>query len=167
MQAAEENKGNNMVIDILITIIGIAVFLQPNTARLYVSCIYFLSVVGHDVLFSDYTGIAYYGSAALSDFLAMILISNIRPISIVSISIANICFISIIINTFGWLLWYFYQPPIVYNAAFIVIYVAAFFALLKRDNPNGRGGIFDHWNAGFYHNFVSRVLHFTKLDKKT
>ena len=58
----------------------------------------------HDVIFGAYDGFAYYGTAALFDYLVLLIMRR-------SISVQLICLASIAFNTFGYIAWFLYLPP--------------------------------------------------------
>lgn len=155
-----------MIVSALHILIGMTIFFQCELNRFYIALVYFLSVFVHDLFFSSTTGIVYYGSAAMFDLLAIIIISNIQPISKTTIAITNICFLSIVLNLIGWLIWFLYWPPLPYNAAFIILYASAFIALIRQDlGPDGdRPMLFERWNHHFYYHIVTRVLHINQRD---
>ena len=96
--------------------------------------------VCHELLFADLDGLAYYGSAALFDLAIIIITSAIRPVPRLVVRLHRICIVSILLNLVGWTLWTLYYPPILYDAAFFLVYAWAIITLTGRDGPNDMGG---------------------------
>lgn len=70
----------------------------------------------HDVIFGAYDGFAYYGTAALFDYLVLLIMRR-------SINIQLICLASIAFNTFGYIAWFLYLPPTPYGYALLSLYI--------------------------------------------
>jgi len=93
----------------------------------------------------------YYGSAALFDLLAIILIANLAIPSVLAKQIMTISVVSIIFNYFGWVLWVTYMPPTIYNWSFIVLNLCTIICLIRREPGHGR-----HMGNNSGHSIVCR-----------
>ncbi|MCK5018039.1 MAG: hypothetical protein KAS32_13365 [Candidatus Peribacteraceae bacterium] len=102
----------------------------------------------HDLYLSSLDGLFYYGSAAVFDFVVIILLSKLKPIMLVC-DIQLISLISMILNAIGWAMWMFYLSPALYNGAFIGLYLCACFVI-------GRGT-----HAGIYSVADRRALFYS------
>lgn len=87
----------------------------------------------HDALFGDSDGLTYYVTAGLSDYVTILLIKRTTFIQLVAIS-------SLILNMLGFLLWFFYLEPAIYNECFIMLYIVTIVLTIKnRDKDDGVG----------------------------
>lgn len=136
--------------------------LQPNAARLYAAFVFVGATLLHEFKFSDLDGIAYYGSAALLDLLVLILLSGISPIPRLAVRLQIISLISIIANMAGWLIWFLYLPPTVYDFTFYLLYAWALVELIRRNGDNVGGFTVDCWATCFRFDIMSRFLRLFK-----
>ena len=132
-------------ITLLIYALVIVAFLQPNAPRLFAAVIFMGITLLHEVFSSSYEGIQYYGSAALCDLAVIILTSGINPVPKMVLSLHKICIVSIFANFGGWLLWFFYYPPLAYDVTFALIYVWALIILINRDKLDVGDYTLDSW----------------------
>lgn len=146
-----------MITTVLIYAIAFVALLQPNAPRLYASMVFVIFTVGHEWAFSDLDGLAYYGTAAIFDFLIILITWAIRPIPKLVINIHKICILSIIANAFGWVMWVLYLPPTAYNVAYTFIYAAALLAMIKKDGSDDRGFTLDSWRSCFRFSYSARA----------
>ena len=129
-----------MITSALLIALLVCVALQPTVTRGYVAMLFVVVTMLHEIVGAHLDGLAYYGSAALCDLAIIILTSGIRPIPAMVTRIHLICLASILANAVGWAMWAAYLPPTVYNAAFVVIYLGAVVAMLKKDRSDVMGG---------------------------
>jgi len=141
---------------ILVYVICVVAFIQPNAPRLFAALALAGITLLHGVFLTDTTGILYYGSAALFDLGIIIVTSGINPIPKMVITIHKICFVSIIANSVGWLVWFLYYPPLVYDATFAVIYIWTLIIILKRDGSDVGNYSLDSWLSCFRFNYSAR-----------
>lgn len=153
-----------MITTLLIYAIAIVAFIQPNAPRLFAAVIFIGVMLLHELFLSGYTGLMYYGSAALFDLAIIIIISGINPVPKMVLRLHNVCIVSIFANLAGWILWFFYYPPLIYDAAFVAIYLWALITLIKRDGLHGMVGGYtvDSWATCFRFNRRAWVIHFNK-----
>lgn len=116
----------------LLWLIVIATLTQPTKARLMGAAVASVLTIGHDYHLSDTTGALYYGSAAVTDMVIVFLLSVLRPVSRMAITLQRIHIAAICCNFVGWLLWWFRASPEPYNAAFIFIYLWMLVTLIMR-----------------------------------
>lgn len=140
------------MITILICVGVIAALLQPNAPRLFAACIFTGIILLHELVLSSYTGLQYYGSAALFDLAIIAITSGINPMPKMVISLHKICMLFIFANLAGWVLWFFYYPPLVYDAAMVLIYAWALVTLINRDGLNVGGYTLSSWASCFRFN---------------
>ncbi|AAQ96498.1 hypothetical protein [Vibrio phage VP16T] len=110
-------------------------------AGAYVLCSIIFTV---GVLAVPVSDIAYYTSAALADFIALIILCCIRPVGDLVYGLAHICVASILLNIVGLLLWWLYLPPWPYDLAFAMLYVCAL-VVVGRGGADGMGGRPARW----------------------
>lgn len=129
--------------DILVILeigIFITLFYQPSESRLYTGSIFFLMLIFHEIIFSDYDGLMYYGTAALFYFGIMFLTAPAINITKLVLDIHQICLIAIIVNAVGWVAWLTYLPPNLYNFASMILHACGIWALLQRTRKVEHGG---------------------------
>ena len=105
---------------------------QRNAPRLYAALAYLSVNTSCEFFFAD-TDVYYYGIAAMADLLIMILTSQINPMPKMVVNLHRLCLVSIIANGIGWLMWYSYMPPDLYNYFFVALYIWAIIILCERD----------------------------------
>ncbi len=127
-------------------------FIQPNAPRLFAAVVFVGVVSLHEALLSHLDGLQYYGSAALFDLLIIVLTSGINPVPRMVLSLHRLCIVSILLNMAGWVLWFFYFPPLAYDLAFVAVYAWALLILIKRDGANVGGYSLDSWASCFRFN---------------
>ena len=109
--------------------------------RNFSAIVFVTACILHDLLFSQYDGFLYYGSAAIFAHCALSLIST-------SSSLQFSCIASIILNTFGYIAWFLYYPPTLYNHAFLSLYIITAMMCIK-DWGDGSGSYrADWWGFG-------------------
>ena len=123
---------------ITLCIFGILCLAQKIPARRFVACVIALTEALHYGFFNDLDGLMYYGSAALFDLLAIVLIVNLAIPTALAKQMLFISAISIAFNYIGWALWITYMPPTIYNWSFIVLNLCTIICLIKREPGHGR-----------------------------
>lgn len=136
----------------LIYALVVVAFIQPTAPRLFAAVSFTAIIALHEFLLSDLDGLQYYGSAALFDLLIIILTSGINPVPKMVLSLHKICIASILVNLLGWVLWFFYFPPLVYDAAFVCLYAWTLIVFIKRDKTHVGGYSMDSWATCFRFN---------------
>jgi len=153
-------------ITLLIYAVVIVSFIQPNAPRFFAAIIFTSITLLHELLFSSYDGLQYYGSAALFDLAVIVFTSGINPVPKMVLSLHRICIVSIFANLTGWVLWFFYYPPLVYDVTFIAIYTWTLIILVKRSGLDVGGYTMDSWNTCFRFNRRSWVSYSYKYKGK-
>lgn len=123
---------------ITLCIFGVLCLAQKIPARRFVACVIASAEVLHYVLFNELEGLMYYGSAALFDLLAIILIVNFSIPTALAKQMLLISSVSIVFNYIGWALWLTYMPPTLYNGSFIVLNLCTIICLIRREPWHGR-----------------------------
>ena len=131
----------------LFGLMALSVLTQPNAPRLFAVLIFMAVTLSHDAIGGSMIGFWYYGSAALLDVGIIILTSGINPLPKMVVTLHRICMVSIAVNFFGWLMWYFYQPPTAYDSMFLVIYAWALMTFITRDTADVGGFKMDSWRS--------------------
>lgn len=145
-----------MILTFIFFILAVAVLFQPNAPRLYATGCFVAASIVHDVLFGGLSGIGYYGSAAAADLIVIILLSGVYPVSKLVVRVQLICFASIWLNFVGWLMWYQYYPPDIYNIGFTILYLVALLVFVLK-GPGDVGDFeLDSWRTCFRFNYFSR-----------
>lgn len=132
--------------------LAVVAFIQPNAPRFFAAVTFVSVTFLHELFLSHYDGLLYYGSAALFDLFIIVITSGIHPVPKMVLSLHKICIASILINLAGWVLWFFYFPPLVYDAAFVVLYVWALITLINRNGLDVGGYTLDSWATCFRFN---------------
>lgn len=140
----------------------IVAFIQPNAPRLFAAVSFVTITLLHEILLSDLDGLQYYGSAALFDLGIIIITSGINPVPKMVLSLHKICIASILVNLLGWVIWFFYFPPFLYDLAFVGVYAWALYIFIKRDWLNVGGYTMDSWASCFRFNRITWDNYFSK-----
>lgn len=133
----------NQLTDTLVYLIVFAAFLQISIYRVYPALIFAGMTLAHSMVSDGFEPVTMYLSAAVTDLLIISLVmvnSSDLTRKLILISIA-----SIILNGAGWLLWRSYNPPFLYDIAFVVLYTYTIVVMLR-----GSGDVGDH--TGSWHN---------------
>jgi len=126
-----------------------ALFLQPSQSRIYTGGVFAGALILHETFFSASAGLVYHGSASLFYVGIIILTSFAAPVTRLVLDIHRICLASIMINAMGWVLWFFYFPPVIYNIAYIGLHCWAVYALMQRTKRKDDGFRTDWRNIDF------------------
>lgn len=120
---------------LILSIVAVTLF-QPNKARFAAAAIFAAITLSHETLLKEETGILYYGTAALFDLAIMIILVGMVNMTKTALTLQKICLGAILVNFGGFVLWFFYYPPIYYNIAFVVLYSWAVIALIRKDKQD-------------------------------
>lgn len=107
--------------------------------RNFSAIVFVTACILHDLLFSQYGGFLYYGSAAIFAYCSLSLVDT-------SSSLQFSCIASIILNTFGYIAWFLYYPPNLYNHAFLSLYIITAVMCIK-DWRDGAGNYRGDWRG--------------------
>ena len=122
-----------MTLQVLIAAVVIASLLQPTVSRAIPAILYAFMTAMHYVCMDRIEGPVYYVAAAIIDFTCLSLAYWVSTKATLSYQIMMICFVSIIINTMGWIMYMAYMRPDTYNMLSLALYLWAIAVLLKRD----------------------------------
>jgi hypothetical protein len=120
----------------LIILSCILSLLQPTKERIAIGVTFSFACVVHLLLCDEFTGFFYYLSAAFFDFVVLAFICSYAKHSRFTDNMIYLCFVSILLNVYGWTIYELYLDPISYNLAFQGLYIAAIYILIKRDREN-------------------------------
>ncbi len=121
------------MISILIYILTLVAVFQSDKERRTVAGVFCCFVLLHDIYLSQLDGFLYYGSAALFDLAIISILSKMHIIHNMVLKLQRICIVSIIVNIVGWMCWYQYLSPIMYDSSFLFIYLWTLAVLLQKD----------------------------------
>lgn len=143
---------------ILLTLLIIATCIRPSVAAIMFTVV----TVGFSVLWDGLDGMLYYPAAALADFTVIILLSFFTVTPII-IRLFWLSILSVLFNAGGWLLWWAYMPPTVYNWCFGLLYTVAITVILLRNDTDGLRFIrLCIYRFNLHRNNMSRVADGTK-----
>lgn len=131
----------------LFGLLALSALIQPNAPRLLAVVAFVGLTIAHDALASGIDGFWYYGSAAILDVGIIILTSGIRPLPRMVVTLHRICMASVMMNFLGWLMWFFYLPPTLYDFAFLMLYSCALITFIKKDHADVGGFEVDSWRS--------------------
>lgn len=146
---------------ILLTLLIVVTCIRPLIAAIMFTVV----TVGFSMLWDGLDGMLYYPAAALADFTVIILLSFFTVTPII-IRLFWLSILSVLFNAGGWLLWWAYMPPTVYNWCFGLLYTVAIIVILLRNDTDGLRVIrlcIHRFNL--HRNNMSRVVDGTKGDK--
>ena len=126
------------MISCLVVVICVLAFFQTTHNRA-VAAITYAFVVGAYSLFAyNVSSHPYaYFSGAMLDFVIIALISIYSIPTRLAGSLIDICLISIVLNCFGFILWWCKIPPELYNILYGALYLIAILALLREESSDG------------------------------
>ena len=135
---------DSLLVTITLILFVFGPLMQPDLDRLFVASVYIYgNVFVHEAMFSSLDGLAYYGSAALTDLLTITLLCTIVLSTKLCGKLISVCMISIILNFGGWLIWLGGLEPMVYNLSFVVLNAYTIYLLIGGDSEHGRLGASD------------------------
>jgi len=136
--------------------------------RVYVAIPLTVLNIFHDLISPNLGDTAYYVAAGVVDVFAMIDLTKIRPIPKIIVQLHLICFVSILVNFAGWIIYMLWLPPEIYDAACVIVYMGLFIVLIQR------GGCVDvgcysvgSWFIGFWRNNYTRLCDLFKHEGAT
>lgn len=143
----------NLTLSLIIFVLALC---QPNANRMLAGLIYGCVGLAHWALLSWWVNdFAYYTTAGGASLLTILLIGRLRVISSTALSLIRVSLVEIVMNGVGCLLWYMYQPPLIYNLAFTLIFAWAIVVLLRKDRADEMGGDLEVGSWGDYLRLVA------------
>lgn len=125
-----------MILAALLCMMGIFAWCQPSAVRRKTAFLY----VTPTLLYAMFSGWLddqwYYIGAALTDSLAIILLSFLVVVDRLTVRLAILSAASMCLNFVGLVLYEAYQPSTIYDALFIALYVGAVVALADQEGSN-------------------------------
>lgn len=140
----------------------VVAFIQPNAPRFFAAVLFVSITLTHEIFLSHLDGLMYYGSAALLDLAIIVLTSGINPVPRMVLSLHRVCIASIVLNLAGWVLWFFYFPPLLYDLAFVTLYAWALWIFTKRDRADVGGYTLGSWASCFRFDRSAWAIHLIK-----
>ena len=130
-----------MIVSVLLCVIGIFAWCQPSAARRKTAFLFATPTL----LFALIAGLLndqwYYMGAALTDSLAIILLSSFVVIDRLAVRLMILSAVSMSLNVVGLAMYEMYQPSTIYDALFIALYIGVVIALADQEGSNvGIGG---------------------------
>ena len=126
------------LVTLSIYLLCILCFLQHTLSRSVVAGVFVFFIMAHEVLAYSLDGLMYYGSSALFDLLIISIITRISTASRLCFQLQLICLASIFINALGWIMWFTYQPPNLYNWCFVALNFYAVYCMIAKEPKHGR-----------------------------
>lgn len=125
------------MITVLILLICVAALYTREKPALLLAAL----ILGHDLASQSATGWGYYLSAATVDLTLVMALSTWAKPSRLTDGLLLLSFCSLLLNFYGWVIWFAYLPPNSYNLGFIVLYSVAIYIILRGkgarlDNPD-------------------------------
>jgi len=141
-----------MIVSVLLCVIGIFAWCQPSAARrktafLFATPTLIFALIGG--LLSDEW---YYVCAALTDSLAIILLSFFVTIDKLAVRLMILSAVSMSLNVVGLAMYEMYQPSTIYDALFIALYIGVVITLADQECSNVGNGGADRLRPGGLHN---------------
>ena len=107
--------------------------MQSRANRRVACSLFILPTLFHELLLKQLDGLAYYLTAASLDVLIIVLLSKIARVDALILRLQIVCILSITINAVGYVIWFFYYPPIFYNLASCSLFLLALIVMSLDD----------------------------------
>jgi hypothetical protein len=114
----------------LIILICIFSIVQSDFKNRKAACFLSMSALSLSIIADIIPGAIYFHICAICDLIVLLLIANIK--TKLSLILSKSLMFSILINLFGFILWYNYQQPDLYVGAFVVYYSSILYILISR-----------------------------------
>lgn len=124
------------ILQLQLGIVLILAMIQPTDERRYAGLVFAVIAGLHYLLSYSTEGWGYYFSAATADAVVVMLTIRLKILSPVISTIHTICYVSILMNFIGWIMWMSHMPHYAYNAAFLLIYGWAIINLSRKEQTN-------------------------------
>jgi hypothetical protein len=145
------------MISILILLICISAIISKDI----VAILFAMLIISHDIMAINFSGWMYYLSGATLDFAFILAVSmSAKPNKMVT-ALISLSFCSILVNFYGWVIWYNYMLPYSYNNAFVLLYSISIYVILRRHCARGGNN-----NIFSFSRLKSSLLH-RRLQKET
>ena len=137
-----------MIVSVLLCVIGIFAWCQPSAVRRKTAFLFAIPTL----LFALVSGLLndqwYYMGAALTDSLAIILLSSLVGIDRLVVRLMILSAVSMSLNIVGFAMYEMYQPSTIYDALFIALYIGVVIALADQEGSNVGMGRADRLHPG-------------------
>jgi len=112
-------------------------FIQRTQARKFAAGVFALIYLAHYIAFNKYGGFMYYGTDAIFNLVIIFLLYKSQPATSLGLDLQFVCFASIVINAIGYVLWFSYMDPVLYNWAFVMLHFYAVYCLTRKERHYG------------------------------
>ena len=124
------------ILQLQLGILLILAMVQPTYERRYAGLVFAVIAGLHYLLSYSAEGWGYYFSAATADAVVVMLTIRLKILSPVISTIHTICYVSIVMNFIGWIMWMSHIHHYAYNAAFLLIYGWAIINLSRKERAD-------------------------------
>ena len=150
----------------LIGALIVGVLFQPNAPRFYSALIISIMYQIHAVFFWDADAFLYYGSAGLVELGAVFILAFVSNPPKMTIDLLKINLAFVFVNLFGYLLWFFYYPPLIYNVLCAVLYTLTLITFILRGREDVGNFAMHSWRSCFRFNRNLLLFNSFNNDKK-
>ena len=125
-----------MILAALYVLMTVIAIFQNKWERSYSIMVIVLSNVSFYVVMSDTNSAWYFITAAMVDLLAIILMLPVSSKDRLSMWLSVVCGSSILLNAAGFVSWYNFREPTLYNYAYIALMVWAIILMITTKAPD-------------------------------
>jgi hypothetical protein len=125
-----------MIVSVLLCVIAIFAWCQPSAARRRTALIFAAPTLAFTLVSGLFDDQWYYINAALTDSLAIILLSSLVVIDRLAVRLMILSAVSMSLNVVGLAMYEMYQPSTIYDALFIALYAGVVIALADQEGSN-------------------------------
>lgn len=130
-----------MIVSVLLCVMGIFTWCQPSAARRKTAFLFVTPTLTFAVVSGLLSDEWYYIGAALTDSLAIILLSWLVVIDRLAVRLMILSAVSMSLNVAGLAMYEMYQPSTIYDALFVALYIGVIITLADQEGSNvGMGG---------------------------
>jgi hypothetical protein len=141
-----------MIVSVLLCVIGIFAWCQPSAARRKTAFLFATPTLAFTLFGGLLSDEWYYVCAALTDSLAIILLSFFVTIDKLAVRLMILSAVSMSLNVVGLAMYEMYQPSTIYDALFIALYIGVVITLADQEGSNVGNGGADRLRPGGLHN---------------
>lgn len=116
--------------DLLFLSIAASILLITSKLDRICVTVFILIALFHEIFLSNLDGFWYYISAANCDLLVICILGQLSFRTSLSVNLQYLSVLSIILNLNGWLDWYSYKPPDVYNTSYLFYYLVVLLTII-------------------------------------
>lgn len=150
----------------LIGALIVGILFQPSAPRFYSALVISVMYQIHSLFFWGADAFLYYGSAGLLELVAVFILAFVSNPPKMTIDLLKINLAFVFVNLFGYLLWFFYYPPLIYNVLCAVLYTLILITFILRDKKDVGNFAVHSWRSCFRFNRNLLSFNSTNYDKK-